>query len=98
MIQLKMTTAEVVETSFTINNNSPIQVFVHSEDHIQPTYIIIIIIITITKLSNLIGYQLPWFQPLYYYIRNFCNLIGLEQWYFNLIWNTYMWKLQTFCR
>ena len=34
---------------------------------------------------------------LYYYLRNFCNLIGLEQWYFSLIWNTYMWKLQTFC-
>ena len=34
---------------------------------------------------------------LYYYMRNFCNLIGLEQWYFSLIWNTYMWKLQTFC-
>ena len=34
---------------------------------------------------------------LYYYRRNFCNLIGLEQWYFSLIWNTYMWKLQTFC-
>ena len=25
------------------------------------------------------------FQPLYYYMRNFCNLIGLEQWYFSLI-------------
>ena len=25
--------------------------------------IIIIIIITITKFLNLIGYQLPWFQP-----------------------------------
>ena len=24
----------------------------------------------------------------YYYMRNFCNLIGLEQWYFSLIWNT----------
>jgi len=34
---------------------------------------------------------------LYYYMRNFWNLIGLEQWYFSLIWNTYMWKLQTFC-
>ena len=33
---------------------------------------------------------------LYYYMRNYCNLIGLEQWYFSLIWNTYMWKLQTF--
>ena len=25
--------------------------------------IIIIIIITITEFSNMIGYQLPWFQP-----------------------------------
>ena len=55
------------------------------------------LIITITKLSNLIGYQLPWFQLLYYYMRNFCNLIGLEQLYFCLIWNTYMSKLQIFC-
>ena len=22
---------------------------------------------------------------LYYYMRNYCNLIGLEQWYFSLI-------------
>ena len=33
---------------------------------------------------------------LYNYTRNFCNLIGSEQWYFSLIWNTYMYKLQTF--
>ena len=32
-----------------------------------------------------------------YDMKNFCNLIGLEQGYFSLIWNTYMWKLQTFC-
>ena len=25
------------------------------------------------------------FHLLYYYMRNFCNLIGLEQWYFTLI-------------
>ena len=37
------------------------------------------------------------FSILYYYRRNFCNLIGLERWYFSLIWNTYMWKLQTLC-
>ena len=30
-----------------------------------------------------------------YYMRNFCDLIGLEQWYFSLIWNSYLWKLQT---
>ena len=29
-------------------------------------------------------------------MTNFFNLIGLEQSYFCLIWNTYMWKLQTF--
>ena len=28
--------------------------------------------------------QLP-FSLLYYYMRNYCNLIGLEQWYFSLI-------------
>ena len=36
-------------------------------------------------------------DALYHYMRNFCNLLGLEQWYFSLIWNTYMWKLQTLC-
>ena len=35
-------------------------------------------------------------MDLYYYMRNFCNLIGLEQCYFSLIWNTYMWILQPF--
>ena len=25
------------------------------------------------------------FKLLYYYVRNFCNLIGLQQWYFILI-------------
>ena len=29
-------------------------------------------------------------ERLYYYMRNFCILIGLEQWYFTLICNTYM--------
>ena len=26
-----------------------------------------------------------WFCDLYYYMRNFCNLTGLEQWFFSLI-------------
>ena len=26
-----------------------------------------------------------YFKGLYYYMRNFCNLIGLEQWYFSFI-------------
>ena len=33
-----MTTAQVVETSVTVNNNSPIQNYVHPDDHTQPTF------------------------------------------------------------
>ena len=33
-----MTTAEVVETSVTVNNNSPIQDYVHLDDQTQPTF------------------------------------------------------------
>ena len=37
-ITLKMTTAPVVETSVTVNNNSPIQDYIHPDDHTQTTY------------------------------------------------------------
>ena len=33
-----MTTAQVVETSVTVNNNSPIQDFIHLDDQTQPTF------------------------------------------------------------
>ena len=33
-----MTTLQVVETSVTINNNSPIEDYVHLDDHTQPTF------------------------------------------------------------
>ena len=33
-----MTTAQVVDTSVTVNNNSPIQDYVHPDDHTQTTY------------------------------------------------------------
>ena len=39
-LTLKMTSAQVVEMSVTVNNNSPIQDFVHPNDHTQPTYLI----------------------------------------------------------
>ena len=35
-----MTTAQVVETSVTVNNNSPIQDYVHPDDHTQLTYVL----------------------------------------------------------
>ena len=35
-LTLKMTTAQVLETSVTVNNNSPIQDYVHPDDQTQP--------------------------------------------------------------
>ena len=35
---MKMTTAQVAETSVTVNNNSPIQDYVHQDDQTQPTF------------------------------------------------------------
>ena len=37
-LTLKMTTAQVVETSVTVNNSSPIQDYVHLDDQTQPTF------------------------------------------------------------
>ena len=33
-----MTTAQVIETSVTVNNNNPVQEYVHPDDQIQPTF------------------------------------------------------------
>ena len=50
-LTLKMTTAQVVKTSVTVNN-SPIQDYVHPDDQTQPTFeIIFMIIIDLTGLS-----------------------------------------------
>ena len=37
-LTLKMTTAQVVETSDTVNNSSPIQDYVHPDNQTQPTF------------------------------------------------------------
>ena len=37
-LTLKMTTAQVVETSATVNNNSPIQDYVHPVHQTEPTF------------------------------------------------------------
>ena len=38
-----MTTAQVVERSVTVNNNSPIQDYVHPDDQTQPTFLILLV-------------------------------------------------------
>ena len=35
---MKMTITQVVETSVTVNNNIPIQDYVHPDDQTQPTF------------------------------------------------------------
>ena len=52
-LTLKMTTAQVVETSVTVNN-SPIQDYVHLDDHFQHTYEMIPGFKPFTKLSTII--------------------------------------------
>ena len=47
-----MTTAQVVETSITVNNNSPIQDYVHPDDQTQRTFYIIIVIIIIMIIKE----------------------------------------------
>ena len=37
-LTLKMTTVQAVETSVSVNNNSPIQDYVHPDDQTQPTF------------------------------------------------------------
>ena len=37
-LTLKMTTAQVVETLVTVNDNSPIQDYIHPDDQTQPTF------------------------------------------------------------
>ena len=37
-LTLTMTTAQVVKMSVTVNNKSPIQDYVHQDDHTQPTF------------------------------------------------------------
>ena len=37
-LTLKMTTAQVVKTSVTVNNNIPIQDYIHQDNQTQPTF------------------------------------------------------------
>ena len=50
-LTLKMTTAQVVETSVTVNNNGPIQDYVHPDDQTQPTFDIVIALVTAAILT-----------------------------------------------
>jgi len=48
-----MITAQVVETSVTVNNNSPIQDYIHLDDQTQPTFKILFLKPTVAVLCKL---------------------------------------------
>ena len=51
-LTLKMTTAQVVETSVTVNNNSPIQDYIHPDNQTQPTFIHVISIFLYVEMMR----------------------------------------------
>ena len=50
-LTLKMTTAQVVETSVTVNNNSTVQDYVHPDNQAQPTVKFMLWLITICHFN-----------------------------------------------
>ena len=66
-----MTTAQVVETeSVTVNNNSPIQDYVHPDDQTQPTLIIRTCFVHKYKIQYSL-YQKPEVR-----VKIFSNIVG----------------------
>ena len=59
-LTLKMTTAQVVETSGTVNNNSPIRDYVHPDDQTQPTFEMTPAFKPFIKLLILIDLEAAW--------------------------------------
>ena len=86
VLNRKMITAQVVETSVTVNNNSPIQDYVHPDDQTQPTFektpgfkpFTIILLL----LLEVVGYEVI--------IANLvlCTLLAI----YHLISNTHSWN------
>ena len=57
VIQLTLTTAQVVETSVTVNNNSLTQDYVHPDDQTQPTSDMTPGFKPFTKRKTFVGYK-----------------------------------------
>ena len=57
-----MTTTQVVKWSVTVNNNSPIQDYVHPDDETQPTFERYIVVIQLKYYSPQYTLQSPFLQ------------------------------------
>ena len=70
---LKMTTAQVAETSVTVNNNSPIQQdYVHPDDQTQPTFEMTPGFKPLTNNSGLLTNGKNGYHPPYMYLSYAC--------------------------
>ena len=64
-LTLKMTTAQIVKTSVTVNNSSPIQDYVHPDDQSQPTFEMIpgfkpfTVLMLVTRVNSLY-FEIVW--------------------------------------
>ena len=59
-----MTTAQVVETSVSVSNNSPVQDYVHPDNQTQLTFEIVLILhYLLLQLRNNLFYQLAQYWP-----------------------------------
>ena len=56
-----MTTAQVVETSVTVNNNSPIQDYIHPDNQTQPTFEMTPGFKSFTVINTIAGFKSKWF-------------------------------------
>ena len=63
-----MTTTHVVETSVTVNNNSPIQDYVHPDNQTQPTLLLLLLLLLLfrnfTRLDDISWYSVVLFSLL----------------------------------
>ena len=60
-LTLKMTTAQVVETPVTVNNNSPIQDYIHPDNQTQPTFEMTSGFKPFTVINTIAGFKSKWF-------------------------------------
>ena len=65
-LTLKMTTAQVVEMSVTVNNNSPTQDYFHPDDQTQPTFLHPLFDNLLSFIPAALIIILSFIRPLYY--------------------------------
>ena len=85
-LTMKITTTQVVKASVTVNNNSPIQDYIHLDDHTQPTFEMTPGFKPFTVLLSLAS-SLSFIQCLH----NVTYMFALALW--NLLLQDFLWRI-----